>query len=111
MIVPLVAEFSACTSAYGKFAPLPPVAAAKTGVTARPTTAPAASNAAAARATTRLEARIDVNTLLPSASSAPWLEPRDRFAGRTGRWAGRNQVERNTLDIYPQYLCIFFGNF
>src|SRR5580704_12619439 len=98
MIAALVAEFSACTSAYGKFAPLPPVAAARTGVTARPTTAPAASNAEAARATPRLKARIDVDTLLPS---------------RTGRegWAGQNQVERNTVDIHPQYLHIFFGNF
>ena len=34
MTVPLVAEFSAWTSAYGRLAPLPPVAAAQAGAAA-----------------------------------------------------------------------------
>src|ERR1035441_14168 len=66
MTVPLVAEFSACTSAYGRLAPLPPVAAAHAGAAARARTPPAASNAALlAKATTRLRFRMVLNTFAP----------------------------------------------
>src|ERR1039457_4206249 len=63
MTVPLVAEFSACTSAYGRLAPLPPVAAADAGWTATAATPATTSDAAlAARASVRLTARMDWNT-------------------------------------------------
>src|ERR1017187_3963144 len=65
MTVPLVAEFSACTSAYGRLAPLPPAAAAHAGAAARARTPPAASNAVLpAKATSRPGFRMAFNTLL-----------------------------------------------
>src|ERR1700732_5400398 len=66
MTVPLVAEFSACTSAYGRLAPLPPVAAAQAGWAARATTPPTASSEALpARAMARLRSPMGWNTFAP----------------------------------------------
>src|ERR1700755_867823 len=64
---PLVAEFSACTSTYGRLAPLPPVAAAAAahaGGTASANMPPAVSSAVlTARTSRRLRSRMDWNTM------------------------------------------------
>src|SRR5258708_694014 len=66
MTDPLVAEYSACTSAYGRLAPLPPVAAADAGWTATAATPATASDAVpAARASVRLRLRMEWNTVAP----------------------------------------------
>ena len=62
MTVPLVAEFSAWTSTYGRLAPLPPVAAAPAGAAAA-RAPPLASNAVLpVRAIKRLRVRGGRNT-------------------------------------------------
>ncbi|WP_257040476.1 hypothetical protein [Streptomyces sp. OK228] len=60
-----MAEFSACTSTYGRLAPLPPVAvdAAQAGWTASATTPTAASIAVlTAQTRARLRSRMEWNT-------------------------------------------------
>src|ERR1700722_13944525 len=73
MTVPLVAELSACTSTYGRLAPVPPVAAAQAG-TARAKIPPRASSAAlATNATTRLRYRMDRNIFAPFGAAVRWI--------------------------------------
>src|SRR5258707_15767171 len=64
MAVPLVAEFSACTSTYGRLAPLPPVAVAADadGVTTAKAPAAASKPALTAKTIARLGDRMDCNT-------------------------------------------------
>ncbi len=65
MAEPLVAEFSACTSTYGRLAPLPPVAsvAAEAAVTGRARTPTAASIAVLTDQTrARLRSRMEWST-------------------------------------------------
>src|SRR5450759_3476036 len=94
MTVPLVAEFSACTSAYGRLAPLPPVAAAHAGASARARTPPAASNAVLpAKATSRLGFRMAFNTFAPFEA-----ECRTFTGGTAVRWE-----EERGHNVLPQY--------
>jgi hypothetical protein len=73
-----VAELSACTSAYGRLAPLPPVAA-DAGWTATAATPAAASDTVpAARARARLRSRMEWNTVAPLDAEKPGLSRRRR---------------------------------
>src|SRR5450755_1915289 len=92
MTVPLVAELSACTSAYGRLAPLPPVAAADAGWTATAATPATTSDAAlAARASVRLTARMDWNTCCSFAADGRISSGGSRGAG-AARWRGNGAM-------------------
>ena len=67
MTVPLVAEFSAWTSVYGRLAPLPPVAAAADADGTATAASPAAVSdaAAAVSASDRRRFRMGLNTWRP----------------------------------------------
>src|ERR1035437_1536299 len=108
MTVPLVAEFSACTPAYGRLAPLPPVAAAHAGAAARARTPPAASNAALlAKATTRLRFRMVLNTFAPfeaecrtfTGSAASQVDGGARTQGVTAVQGAGDRVRGNVTSV------------
>src|SRR6201992_959287 len=81
MTVPLVAELSACTSEYGRLAPLPPVAAAAAAAVRVAGVAGVAAGAAAPGGAARARSPATVSEAVPAATAV--TRPRFRMDWNT----------------------------
>src|SRR5580693_10357684 len=101
MTVPLVAEFSAWTSVYGRLAPLPPVAAAQAGAAATRAPPLASSAVLPARAIKRLSVRGERNTRGSWGVSGRVKVPSPYRAGRVSAIYRSGYVSIKLSGAYP----------